>query len=592
MSGRRSADRQKLLSALQTLSSPQSSQEEQMKSLGKLFHIHLDTLEDCLLQVSHVCITHTQPEIQQQLVVFLMWLAGRSLYVALRLSWIVDSVSDFFARSGMDSQVKRIQDRVETCAINQDATLPPQWSKDASPNAGDASKGGEETDVNAVLRKEQRVKLFNDVRSFVKFLTDLSDQLRYFPDRPKRKLELRKRLDEVNELLPGFRLMHPLGKSTDPVRWIVRIAVEECTVFSSRERAPFLIRYEVIVDSTTTMKDPTKSTLRNVDGTFRVSSTSEEVFQLRTEEELKAEGDGEANPIDNEFIEKAFGESAEERLKRLRVKSPWGAHPNWSISSMIIKAGDDLRQEELALQLISVFDSIWQEAGLTVQTYPYIALPTNYDSGLLEVVEESNSMDGIKKACNVATIDTFYSSAFGSSPDTFSNAQRNFTESVAAYSVISYLLQIKDRHNGNLMITREGRLVHIDFGFLFTTSPGGINFESAPFKLSQELIEVMGGTGGDMFAYFKVLIYQALEVARERSEELLALVALMIPFNSMPCFGSDPPAALSQLQNRFRYDLYSGTDYALYAKDLISNSADNWRTRRYDQFQTFQNGIL
>jgi len=52
------------------------------------------------------------------------------------------------------------------------------------------------------------------------------------------------------------------------------------------------------------------------------------------------------------------------------------------------------------------------------------------------------------------------------------DAKRNFMKSLAGYSLITYFLQVKDRHNGNILLHRDGYIIHIDFGFFLSNAPG------------------------------------------------------------------------------------------------------------------------
>ncbi len=86
---------------------------------------------------------------------------------------------------------------------------------------------------------------------------------------------------------------------------------------------------------------------------------------------------------------------------------------------------------------------------------------------------------------------------------------------------------MKDRHNGNILLDNEGHLIHIDYGFILSCSPKNLGFESSPFKMTPELVDVMGGQDSDMFKYFKILILQGLVAARKHSDKLMSLVDIM-----------------------------------------------------------------
>ncbi len=83
------------------------------------------------------------------------------------------------------------------------------------------------------------------------------------------------------------------------------------------------------------------------------------------------------------------------------------------------------------------------------------------------------------------------------------------------------------RHNGNILLDDEGHLIHIDFGYMLSATPKNLGFESSPFKITQEFVDIMGGLQSDMYSYYKILILRGLIAARKHMDKLMPIVEIM-----------------------------------------------------------------
>ncbi|TGJ81045.1 hypothetical protein E0Z10_g7721 [Xylaria hypoxylon] len=281
-------------------------------------------------------------------------------------------------------------------------------------------------------------------------------------------------------------------------------------------------------------------------------------------------------------------EESEELAQEMVRKG--GLHPQKTVEvwqSAIFKVGDDCRQDVLALQMIAAFRGIFHNVGLDVYVFPYRVTATAPGCGVIDALPNSISRDMLGREAVNGLYDYFISKYGNEDSLRFQYARNNFVKSMAAYSIISFLLQFKDRHNGNIMIDDAGHILHIDFGFCFDIAPGGVKFERAPFKLTNEMILVMGGnTEHQAFKSFEELCVKAFLACRPYAEKLSQIILLMMG-SGLPCF---KPESVEHFRERFVLEK-NEWEAAEFVKDLVRKSAGSYSTMVYDQFQLMTNGI-
>ncbi|KAJ8312892.1 hypothetical protein KUTeg_010265 [Tegillarca granosa] len=184
--------------------------------------------------------------------------------------------------------------------------------------------------------------------------------------------------------------------------------------------------------------------------------------------------------------------------------------------------------------------------------------------GVIECVPDSQSRDQIGKATDISLYQYFINKYGDEDTAQFQAARRNFIISMAAYSIIGFLLQIKDRHNGNLMLNSEGHIIHID-----------------------EMVAIMGGKmEAAPFQWYMELCVQGYLAVRPYQEEIVSLVSLMLD-TGFPCFRGQ---TIKQLRARFQTEA-TEREAATFMLKVIEKCYLSWRAWSYDVLQYKQNQI-
>jgi phosphatidylinositol 4-kinase len=166
---------------------------------------------------------------------------------------------------------------------------------------------------------------------------------------------------------------------------------------------------------------------------------------------MKNHGDLSDEKIEVSYLKsnrKYFEDEWKNSIDKIIENSVYKGLKSHRVRAYMVKGGDDMRQEFFAMELIKQMAKIWKDEKLKlwVKTYDVIIFTRN--SGFIEFIPDTITMSKLKKSGG-SSLRSCYKHLFGNKLD---HAIKNFVVSLAGYSIIQYLFQIKDRHNGNIMI--------------------------------------------------------------------------------------------------------------------------------------------
>ncbi len=187
------------------------------------------------------------------------------------------------------------------------------------------------------------------------------------------------------------------------------------------------------------------------------------------------------------------------------------------LSDYIVKAGDDIRQDELVLLIGSMMNQIWEEAGLPVKLVTYQCKSVGNKVGFIEVIPDCSSLGKVQGYSLSGTFQrtaiTDWLKANKKADAVWTDVIDQYMSTLAASCVFDYVMGLGDRHCDNILLTPSGKVFHIDFGMILGKDYGVA--ATIPFTLTQQMLDVVGGKDSDGFRRFVTLCTNAFLAVRK-----------------------------------------------------------------------------
>jgi hypothetical protein len=234
------------------------------------------------------------------------------------------------------------------------------------------------------------------------------------------------------------------------------------------------------------------------------------------------------------------------------------------IKSAILFKKEDIRKDSCAMSIARLCKNILEENDIQVPFISYEVVPTSPTSGFIEIVQRSKTLHEIFQE---GTINNYLQ--MHNPEKKYGEILENYTKSLAFWTIFTYILGVGDRHLENIMLTSDGILFHIDYGFI-------LGHETKPYvpliRIDNSILEGIGGNV--QYEKFKSVCIDMFLCLRRYSSLIFCCVSSFAFF--------DPPIqntkfTLEFLENHIVNRLMIGqtdTDVSSTLSKLVDNSRD------------------
>ncbi|KAH3663922.1 hypothetical protein WICMUC_005861 [Wickerhamomyces mucosus] len=234
---------------------------------------------------------------------------------------------------------------------------------------------------------------------------------------------------------------------------------------------------------------------------------------------------------------------------------------------LMFKVGDDLRQDQLVIQIISLMNRLLLNENVDLKLTPYKIIATGPTEGAIQFVPNSTLASVLSEYHGILPFLKHYYPDDKEELGVSDWVMDNFVRSCAGYCVITYILGVGDRHLDNLLICPNGVFFHADFGYILGQDP-------KPFpplmKLPPQIIDAFGGASSANYNKFRNYCFVAYSILRKNSNLILNLFELMRN-SSIPDISLDPELAVLKVKDKFCLDM-SEEEAIIHFQNLINDS--------------------